>query len=160
MEAHVAETDADWMRTALEAAREAFEAGEVPVGACVVDTDGRLLARSANRTRSDCDPTAHAEIVALREAARSLGNYRLTNAVVYTTIEPCAMCAGAMIQARVKRLVFGALDERAGAVESQFRICDSSSLNHRIEVTRGVLEPECRQLMQDFFRARRGRADD
>jgi len=160
MESHVAETDADWMRTALEAAREAFEAGEVPVGACVVDTDGRLLARSANRTRSDCDPTAHAEIVALREAARSLGNYRLTNAVVYTTIEPCAMCAGAMIQARVKRLVFGALDERAGGVESQFRICDSSSLNHRIEVTRGVLEPECRQLMQDFFRTRRGRSDD
>ena len=147
--------DAHWMRQALTAATEAQTRDEVPVGACVVTSDGRLLALAGNRTRTDCDPTAHAEIVALREAARNFGNYRLTGAVVYSTIEPCAMCAGALIQARVKRLVYGARDERFGAVESQFRLCDSSSLNHRIEITSGVLEAECRNLMQEFFRARR-----
>ena len=147
--------DAHWMRQALAAATEARTRDEVPVGACVVMSDGRLLALAGNRTRTDCDPTAHAEIVALREAARNFGNYRLTGAVVYSTIEPCAMCAGALIQARVKRLVYGARDERFGAVESQFRLCDSSSLNHRIEITSGVLEAECRNLMQEFFRARR-----
>ncbi|HEX8773695.1 MAG TPA: tRNA adenosine(34) deaminase TadA [Pyrinomonadaceae bacterium] len=148
--------DAQWMRQAIAAALEARERGEVPVGACVVTGDGRLLAQSGNRTRMDCDPTAHAEIVALREAARSSGNYRLTDAVVYSTIEPCAMCAGALIQARARRLVYGAPDERAGAVTSQFRICTSSSLNHQMEITSGVLEAECRALMQEFFRARRG----
>ena len=147
--------DAHWMRQALTAATEARTRDEVPVGACVVMSDGRLLALVGNRTRTDCDPTAHAEIVALREAARNFGNYRLTGAVIYSTIEPCAMCAGALIQARVKRLVYGARDERFGAVESQFRLCDSSSLNHRIEITSGVLEAECRNLMQEFFRARR-----
>ena len=147
--------DAHWMRQALTAATEARTRDEVPVGACVVMSDGRLLALAGNRTRTDCDPTAHAEIVALREAARNFGNYRLTGAVVYSTIEPCAMCAGALIQARVKRLVYGARDERFGAVESQFRLCDSSSLNHRIEITSGVLEAECCQIMQEFFRARR-----
>ena len=147
--------DAHWMRQALTAATEARTRDEVPVGACVVMSDGRLLALVGNRTRTDCDPTAHAEIVALREAARHFGNYRLISAVVYSTIEPCAMCAGALIQARVKRLVYGARDERFGAVESQFRLCDSSSLNHRIEITSGVLEAECRNLMQEFFRARR-----
>jgi tRNA(adenine34) deaminase len=147
--------DAHWMRQALAAAIEARTRDEVPVGACVVTSDGRLLALAGNRTRTDCDPTAHAEIVALREAARNFGNYRLTGAVVYSTIEPCAMCAGALIQARVIRLVYGARDERFGAVESQFRLCDSSSLNHRIEITSGVLEAECRNLMQEFFRARR-----
>jgi len=147
--------DAHWMRQALAAATEARTRDEVPVGACVVMSNGRLLALVGNRTRTDCDPTAHAEIVALREAARNFGNYRLTGAVVYSTIEPCAMCAGALIQARVKRLVYGARDERFGAVESQFRLCDSSSLNHRIEITSGVLEAECRNLMQEFFRARR-----
>src|SRR5437588_9805293 len=152
-----AASDADerWMREAIGAAREAATRGEVPVGACVVGEDGALVAIAGNRTRTDCDPTAHAEIVALREAARNFGNYRLTGAVVYSTIEPCAMCAGALIQARVKRLVYGARDERFGAVESQFRLCDSSSLNHRIEITSGVLEAECRNLMQEFFRARR-----
>ena len=114
-----------------------------------------ILAVAGNRTRTDHDPTAHAEIVALREAAVKVGNYRLTTAVVYSTIEPCVMCAGALIQARVKRLVYGARDERAGAVESRFRVCDTDFLNHRIEVTAGVLEQECRELMQDFFRARR-----
>lgn len=152
-----AETDRDahWMRQALAAAARAGERGEVPVGACVVAGSGLLLASAGNRTRTDCDPTAHAEIVALRQAAREAGNYRLTGAVVYSTIEPCAMCAGALIQARVKRLVYGAPDERAGAVVSQFRICDASSLNHRMEITSGVLETECREIMQEFFRARR-----
>ena len=150
--------DAHWMRRALVAAEEARVGGEVPVGACVVTGDNRLLASAGNRTRTDCDPTAHAEIVALREAARNYGNYRLTDAVVYSTIEPCAMCAGALIQARVKRLVYGARDERFGAVESQFRLCDSGSLNHRMEITSGVLEAECRTMMQEFFRARRTKA--
>ena len=143
------------MREALRAAREAALMGEVPVGACVVGPDGGLLAVAGNRTRTDCDPTAHAEVLALREAARRVGNYRLTGAVVYSTIEPCAMCAGALVQARVARLVYGARDERAGAVESVFRVCDASSLNHRMELTPGVLEEDCRTLMQEFFRARR-----
>ena len=149
------DADARWMREALRAARDAAGRGEVPVGACVVNADYMLLAIAGNRTRTDCDPTAHAEIVALREAARRVGNYRLINSIVYSTIEPCAMCAGALVQARVKRLIYGARDERAGAVESVFRICDASSLNHRIEVTAGILEEECRMLMQEFFRARR-----
>lgn len=148
--------DARWMREALWAAREAAGRGEVPVGACVVGADGEtLLAVAGNRTRTDCDPTAHAEIVALREAARRTGNYRLTGAIVYSTIEPCAMCAGALVQARVGRLVYGARDERAGAVESVFRICDASSLNHQMELMAGVLVEECRRVMQEFFRARR-----
>lgn len=149
-----AEIDAAWMRQALEAARDAQRRDEVPVGTCIV-TGETLLAVAGNRTRADCDPTAHAEIIALREAARLLANYRLNDAVVYSTIEPCAMCAGALIQARVRRLVYGATDERAGAVQSRFRICDTDFLNHRIEVTAGVLEPECRALMQEFFRGRR-----
>src|SRR5918993_2786226 len=147
--------DERWMREALRAAREAAAGGEVPVGACVVPADGAPLAAAGNRTRADCDPTAHAEVLALREAARRVGNYRLTGAVVYSTIEPCAMCAGALVQARVARLVYGARDERAGAVESVFRVCDTDFLNHRIEVTANVLEHECRELMQDFFRKRR-----
>jgi tRNA(adenine34) deaminase len=143
------------MGEALTAAREAALRGEVPVGACVFGAAGELLAVAGNRTRTDCDPTAHAEVLALREAARRAGNYRLTGAVVYSTVEPCAMCAGALVQARVARLVYGAADERAGAVESVFRICDSGSLNHRMELTAGVLGEDCRALMQDFFRERR-----
>ena len=148
------ESDARWMRQALVAAHDARQREEVPVGTCIVVGE-TMLAVAGNRTRTDGDPTAHAEIVALREAAAKVGNYRLADAVVYSTIEPCVMCAGALIQARVKRLVFGARDERAGAVESRFRVCDTDFLNHRIEVTAGVLEAECRELMQEFFRARR-----
>ena len=148
------EIDATWMRHALAAARDARLRDEVPVGTCIV-RDEVLLAVAGNRTRTDCDPSAHAEILALREAAHVIANYRLSDAVVYSTIEPCAMCAGALIQARVRRLVYGAKDERTGAVESRFRICDTDFLNHRIEITSGILEPECRALMQDFFRARR-----
>lgn len=143
-----------WMREAIRAAREAESAGEVPVGACIV-LAGEQLAVAGNRTRTDCDPTGHAEIVALREAARKFGNYRLAKAVVYSTIEPCAMCAGALIQARVPLLVYGALDEKAGAVDSHFHLCDTDHLNHRVEVIRGVLEAECRALMQGFFRKKR-----
>jgi len=148
------EGDAYWMHQALAAAREAQQLDEVPVGTCIVIGE-TLLSLAGNRTRAWLDPTAHAEIIALREAARKIDNYRLTDAVVYSTIEPCAMCAGALIQARVRRLVFGTRDERAGAVESRFRICDSEFLNHRIEISSGVLEEECRDLIQQFFRARR-----
>ena len=143
------------MREALRAAREARERDEVPIGTCIVIGD-QVAAIAGNRTRTDCDPTAHAEIVALREAARKVGNYRLADAVVYSTIEPCAMCAGALIQARVRLLVYGATDEKAGAVESHFGICDAPHLNHRVEVLKGVLDSECRELMQQFFLARRG----
>jgi tRNA(adenine34) deaminase len=143
------------MRQAIASAREAEARGEIPVGTCIVSGE-TLLAVAGNRTRTDIDPTAHAEMVALREAARKVGNYRLPDVVVYSTIEPCAMCAGGLVQARVRRLVYGAADERAGAVESRFRICDTDFLNHRMSVTAGVLEEDCRQLMQQFFRARRG----
>ena len=156
-EAAEQERDARWMREALTAAAEARGRNEVPIGACVVTAAGLLLAVAGNRTRTDCDPTAHAEVVALRQAAQRIGNYRLTDAVVYSTIEPCAMCAGALVQARVRRLVYGARDERFGAVETNFRICDSSSLNHRMEITPGVLEEECREVMQQFFKEKRGR---
>ena len=148
------ESDERWMRQALLAAHDARQRDEVPVGTCIVVGE-TMLAVAGNMTRTDGDPTAHAEIVALREASRKAGNYRLADAVVYSTIEPCVMCAGALIQARVSRLVFGARDERAGAVESRFRVCDTDFLNHRVEVTAGVLETECRELMQEFFRARR-----
>ena len=148
------ETDAHWMREALAAARDAAQLGEVPIGTCIVVGD-TVLAVAGNRTRIDNDPTAHAEMVALRAAAKETTNYRLSDAVVYSTIEPCVMCAGALIQARVRRLVYGAPDERAGAVESHFRVCETEFLNHRVEVSAGVLEEECREIMQEFFRARR-----
>jgi tRNA(adenine34) deaminase len=146
------------MGEAIRAAREAEAAGEVPVGACIVAA-GVVLAVAGNRTRTDCDPTAHAEIVALREAAQNFGNYRLANSVMYSTIEPCAMCAGALIQARVPTLVYGARDEKGGAVDSHFHICDASQLNHRVEVISGILEVECRALMQEFFKNRRQRSE-
>lgn len=149
------ETDEFWMRKAIEAALKAQSLGEVPIGACLIDNQGELLAVAGNRTISDSDPTAHAEILILREAARKIGNYRLVDTVVYSTIEPCAMCAGALVNARVKRLVYGAADERFGAVETVFNICNNSSLNHKLEIKSGVLAEECRRLMQDFFRARR-----
>jgi tRNA(adenine34) deaminase len=149
------EIDEFWMREAVRAAMEARQRDEVPIGACLIDKAGNLLAADGNKTRLLCDPTAHAEVLVLREAARKIGNYRLTETTLYTTIEPCAMCAGALVQARVERLVFAATDERFGAVETLFRICDSSSLNHQMKITSGVLAAECRKLMQDFFRTRR-----
>ena len=148
-------TDEFWMHQAINAAIEAEKLDEVPIGACLINEQGEILAIAGNRTRTDCDPTAHAEILVLRGGAKKIGNYRLTETTLYTTIEPCVMCAGALIQARVKRLVFGAHDERFGAVESVFQLCDTSSLNHQMEITKGVLADECRMLMQDFFRQKR-----
>jgi tRNA(adenine34) deaminase len=149
-------SDEAMMREALGEAAAAAGDGEVPVGAIVV-LNGRIIARGRNRSIRDCDPTAHAEIVALRHAAAAAGNYRLAGATVYATVEPCAMCAGALVWARVARLVYGAPDPKAGAVHSLFEICTSDTLNHRIAVRAGVLEDECRALMQEFFRARRER---
>ena len=143
------------MEIALAHARGAAVVDEVPIGACLVDREGTLVAASSNRTITDNDPTAHAEVLVLREAAAHLRNYRLTGCTVYTTIEPCVMCAGALVNARIKRLVFGAHDERFGAVETLFRLCDSEALNHRIEIVSGIRAGECRALMQEFFRARR-----
>jgi tRNA(adenine34) deaminase len=146
--------DPRFMQAALDEARAAAERGEVPVGALVV-VDGRLVARAGNRTIADCDPTAHAEVVALREAAGIMGNYRLLDATLYVTIEPCAMCAGAMIQARIARLVYGADDPKSGAVSSCLSILDHPQLNHRVEVTSGVLRDDAAALLKEFFSARR-----
>lgn len=142
------------MRRALELARRAEAAGEVPVGA-VVAVGGRVIGAGFNSPILRHDPTAHAEILALREAAGEAGNYRLEDATVYATLEPCVMCAGALVAARVKRLVFGARDLRFGGVRSKFRIADAELLNHRVEVVEGVLAPECVGLLQAFFAARR-----
>lgn len=147
--------DEQFMREAIAAAEFAGQLDEVPIGAVVVAANGEILSQAGNRTRTDCDPTAHAEILALRRAARVAGNYRLTGASVYSTLEPCAMCAGALVQARIKRLIYAAPDRRFGAVRSHFEICDSGSLNHRIEIVAGVLESECRILLQNFFQQRR-----
>lgn len=147
--------DEFWMEQALVEARRAAEMGEVPVGAVIVNESGVLLAAAGNETIRRNDPTAHAETLALRAAGIEVGNYRLTGTTVYATVEPCAMCAGALVNARVARLVFGAHDERFGAVETLFKICDHPALNHRMQITPGVLAAECRVLMQDFFRARR-----
>jgi len=147
-------TDRSFMEPALAEARAAAERGEVPIGAVVV-VDNRIVARAGNRTITDCDPTAHAEIVALREAAKAVGNYRLLGASLYVTIEPCAMCAGAMIQARVERLVYGADDAKGGAVRSCFSIFEHPSLNHRVDVTSGLRAEEAVALLKNFFAARR-----
>ena len=146
--------DVQYMRLALEQARAAATAGEVPVGAVLVMGD-RIIARAANRTIADCDPTAHAEIIALREAARELGNYRLGGATLYVTLEPCSMCAGAMVQARIARLMYGCDDPKGGAVRSCFAVLDHPMLNHRVEVTSGVLAEECAAAIQAFFAAHR-----
>ena len=147
-------TDEDFLREALELAREAERGGEVPVGAVVV-LDGRLIGRGQNSPISRNDPTAHAEILALREAAAATGNYRLEGATMYATLEPCVMCAGALVAARVSRLVFGARDLRFGGVRSKFRLADADVLNHRIEIVEGVLGAECAELLQRFFNSRR-----
>lgn len=147
-------TDRDYMQLALEEARLAAEAGEVPIGAVLVQ-DGNLLARGNNRTIRDCDPTAHAEIVVLREASRSLGNYRLSGTTMYVTLEPCAMCAGAIIQARVPRVVYGADDPKGGAVRTCFAVLSHPKLNHQVEVTPGILAEDCAGVLQKFFTVRR-----
>jgi len=139
---------------ALKEARACAEAGEVPIGSVLVYRD-EILARGGNRTIRDCDPTAHAEIVVLREGARKLGNYRLTETTLYVTLEPCGMCAGAIVQARVPRVVYGADDPKGGAYRSCFEILTSPKLNHQVEVTPGVLAEEASSLLQSFFAARR-----
>lgn len=146
--------DEEMMREALRLAREAERAGEVPVGA-VVTAGGRIIGRGANAPIGRRDPTAHAEMAALREAAAAAGNYRLEDATLYCTLEPCVMCAGALVAARVARLVFGARDLRFGGVRSKFRLADSELLNHRVEVVEGVLGHECSELLRTFFEARR-----
>jgi tRNA(adenine34) deaminase len=147
-------TDVLYMEAALEEARAAGARGEVPIGAIVVVQD-RIVARAGNRTIADCDPTAHAEMVALREAANAIGNHRLLGANLFVTIEPCAMCAGAIVQARIGRLVYGADDPKGGAVQSCFSIFDHPQINHRVEVTTGVLAENAVGLLRDFFAARR-----
>ncbi|MGD8369701.1 MAG: tRNA adenosine(34) deaminase TadA [Desulfobacterales bacterium] len=149
------DTDRKFMKLALSEARAAAAAGEVPVGAVITDPTGRILAWGRNRTVELSDPTAHAEILVLRQAARTLVNYRLTGTVLYCTIEPCPMCMGALVHARVARLVYGAADTRWGAAGSLYDLSGDTRLNHRIEVDSGVMADECRQLMQHFFRARR-----
>jgi len=142
------------MMEALALARAGAHGGEVPVGAVVV-VNGEIIGRGSNAPIARNDPTAHAEILALREAARRTGNYRLDNATIYCTLEPCAMCAGALVHARIRRLVFGARDLRFGGVRSKFQIADSEMLNHRVEVEEGVLGAECVELLRGFFEARR-----
>jgi tRNA(adenine34) deaminase len=146
--------DLEYMHLAIAQAQAAALRGEVPVGALVVLED-RILAAAGNRTITDCDPTAHAEIVALREAARKTDNHRLLGASIYVTVEPCAMCAGALVQARVARLVYGADEPKGGAIRSCMQVLDAPALNHRVEVVSGVLADESVQLLQSFFSARR-----
>ena len=146
--------DCKFMRVALDEAAEAARRGEVPIGAAIV-AEGRVIAAAGNRTITDCDPTAHAEMVALRAAAREIGNHRLGPVTLYVTIEPCAMCAGAMVQARIERLVYGADDPKGGAVKSCFAVLDHHRLNHRVEVTAGVMAEESAAMLREFFAARR-----
>jgi tRNA(adenine34) deaminase len=146
--------DERFMREALDLARQAESTGEVPVGAVLV-RDGRIVGRGFNCPISANDPTAHAEILALRQAGSATGSYRLEDTTLYVTLEPCIMCAGALVHARIARLVFGARDLRFGGVRSKFRLADNDLLNHRIEVVEGVLGPDCLALLQAFFQKRR-----
>ena len=146
--------DARFMALALAEARRAEDDGEVPVGAVVV-VDGQVVGRGRNQVIAASDPTAHAEILALREAAAASGNYRLTGAALYATLEPCAMCCGAAVNARVARVIYGAADPKAGAAESLYRLLEDARLNHRAEVSAGVLEQECGALLVNFFQKRR-----
>jgi len=151
-------TDEMWMLAAMEEARGSEAAGEVPIGAVAV-VNGAIVGRGQNRVLRDLDPTAHAEIVALRQAAVAVGNYRLTECELYITLEPCAMCAGAMVHARLKRLVYGAADPKAGAAGSVLDVLNHPKLNHQMEVTAGVLGEACGQMLREFFRAKRAQED-
>jgi tRNA(adenine34) deaminase len=143
--------DDDFMQQALAEARKALAAGEVPIGAVVVTKEGTVIGRGFNQPISSSDPAGHAEIIALREAARHAANYRLTGMTLYCTLEPCVMCAGAIVHARIGRLVFGAYDPKAGAAGSIYNVVADPRLNHQPEVVAGVRESECRQLLQEFF---------
>lgn len=144
-----------YMREALIEGNNALLAGEVPVGSVVVSVDGQIVGRGFNQPIGANDPTAHAEILALRDAARFLGNYRMSGTTLYVTVEPCPMCAGALIHSRVDRLVYGAHEPKSGAVSSVMRMLDHPALNHRIEIVSGVLENKCREMIQDFFGEKR-----
>ena len=148
------EHDELWMQEALRSAQRALDIGEVPVGAVVVH-EAKIVGRGFNRNLTDSDPTAHAEIVALREAGSTVGNYRLVNCDLFVTTEPCAMCAGAMVHARIRTLIYGAEDPKAGAVHSAMHVLNHPALNHQVEVRRGVLAGQCAELLQQFFRTRR-----
>ena len=148
------DADISFMREALREAERAGESGEVPVGAVVVQGSG-IIGRGRNQPITAGDPTAHAEVVALRDAARTLGNYRLTGVRLYVTVEPCLMCVGAMVHARVGTVIYGTREPKAGAVVSAFQVLDNPALNHRVEVVEGVLADESRELLQRFFQARR-----
>jgi len=139
------------MRAAVRLAKEAAKIGEVPVGAVVVDADGAIIGQGANRRESDGSPTAHAEIIAINEAAGNMGNWRLTGCTLYVTLEPCPMCAGAILNARIPKLVYGASDPKAGAVDSLYELLTDTRLNHRVDVTPGVLADECGQILSEFF---------
>jgi tRNA(adenine34) deaminase len=144
------------MREALDLAHAAAEAGEVPIGAVVVhDPTGRVVGQGYNRRLLDHDPTAHAEILAMREAGRALGHWRLLDCTLYVTLEPCPMCAGAIVNARLPRLVYGCDDPKAGAVRTLYQLCEDPRLNHRVEVTTGVLAEECAEVLREFFRTQR-----
>ena len=145
-----------YMAEAIAIAEVAAAAGDVPVGAVVVK-DGMIIGRGGNRRELDADPTGHAEIVALREACRTVGRWRVDGATLYVTLEPCPMCAGAIVNARVARLVYGAADPKAGAVRSLYEICDDPRLNHRVEISAGLAADRCAELLQTFFRAARAR---
>ncbi len=146
--------DLEFMRAALDEAQSAAERGEVPIGAVLV-REGKIVARAHNRTLTDNDPTSHAEMVAIRAAAETIGNHRLNGTSLYVTVEPCAMCAGALIQARVARLIYGCAEQKGGAVRTCFQILDHPAVNHRVEVTSGILADECAAVMQEFFAQRR-----
>jgi tRNA(adenine34) deaminase len=147
--------DLEYMQLALQEAEMAAERGEVPVGAVLVDADGIIVCQDGNRSIENNDPTGHAEIVVLRQAGQHFGNYRLSGSTLYVTIEPCAMCAGAIIHARVSRLVFGAPDPKTGAIQSCYQIGSDRKLNHTLEVTGGVLQEKSSELLRSFFRDRR-----
>jgi len=154
LQAQSPDNDELWIEEALRAARRALDAGEVPVGAVIVH-HGKVVGRGFNRNFLDSDPTAHAEVVALREAGAAIGNHRLSDCELFATIEPCAMCAGAMVHARIRRLVYGADDPKAGAAGSALHVLNHPALNHRIEVRSGVLAGRCAEIRQEFFRSRR-----
>jgi tRNA(adenine34) deaminase len=149
-------TAEDWMRQAIAAAILAAAEGEVPIGCVIVhDPTGKMIACQYNRRESECDPTAHAEILALREAGLNQGSWRLLDCTLIVTLEPCPMCAGAIVNARIPRLIYGCPDPKAGAVNSLFQLCNDPRLNHRVQITAGVLADQCSQLLTDFFSAQR-----
>ena len=148
------------MLTALYEAEQAQQLDEVPIGATVFNSSGKMIAKAHNQVITREDPTAHAEVLALRQACRKMGNYRLPGTTLYVTVEPCPMCMGAIIHARIERIVFGAFDVKWGAAGSLFNIASDARLNHQVEVVSGILENPCRQLMQDFFRSKRNQSSD